>query len=155
MGRPRYQRTENNHTNNSIVCAGSTHQIIFSPQIWLDTATKGSEYIMRKHVSCLVDRNWSELVIPYHPNNNLPTMFVSKTNKPSIIITHPIKRPSRTDVFLLVASETNQNLTAAQKELLLWHWKLSHIGFQWIQSLMVNPTKQSSLDNRTLAKPVL
>ena len=108
---------------------------------------------MRKHVSCLIDGNGSELVIPYHPNNNLPTMFVSKNNKPSINITHPIKPPSRTDVFSLVATKTNQNLTAAQKELLLWHWKLSHIGFQWLQRLMVNPTKQTSLDDGTLAKP--
>ena len=101
------------------------HIQLFSPQIWLDTATKGSEYIMRKHVSCLIDGNGSELVIPYHPNNNLPIMFVSKNNKPSINITYPIKQPSRTDVFSSVTAETNQNLTAAQKELLLWHWKLS------------------------------
>ena len=102
---------------------------------------------------CL-DRHGSEFVSPHDPINNVPTMFVSKADKPSINITHPMEQPSRTDVFSSVAAKTNQNLTAAQKELLLWHWELSHIGFQWLQSLMVNPTKQTSLDDGTLAKPV-
>ena len=46
------------------------HIRLFSPQIWLDTAGTGSKYVMRKHVSCLINENGSELVIPYHPNNN-------------------------------------------------------------------------------------
>jgi hypothetical protein len=33
-------------------------------------------------------------------------------------------------------SETNMNLTAAQKEVLLWHHKLSHASISWIQLLM-------------------
>ena len=37
--------------------------------------------------------------------------------------------------FLSVADETNQNLTRAQKELLIWHWKLGHAGFTWVQQL--------------------
>jgi hypothetical protein len=41
--------------------------------------------------------------------------------------------------FLSVADKTNQNLTASQKELLLWHWKLGHAGFQWIQHLASTP----------------
>ena len=82
-------------------------------------------------------------------------MFISKNDKPSINRTHPIKQPSRNGIFSSVAAKTNKNLTAAQKELLLWHWKLSHIGFQWLQSLMANPAKQFSLDNGTLAKLVI
>jgi hypothetical protein len=41
--------------------------------------------------------------------------------------------------YLSVASEVNQNITAAQKELLKWHWRLAHAGFQWIQWLMATP----------------
>jgi hypothetical protein len=41
--------------------------------------------------------------------------------------------------FLSIADETNQNLTASQKELLLWHWKLGHADFQWIQHLTSTP----------------
>ena len=130
------------------------HIRLFSPQIWLDTAGVGSQYVMRKHVSCLIDKNKLELVIPYHPNNNLPTMFISINEQPSINITHSIMQPSKYDIFTSVAAKTNQNLTAAQKELLLWHWKLSHVGFQWIQSLMSNPAQQAPLDEGDLAKPV-
>ena len=32
--------------------------------------------------------------------------------------------------------ENNQNLTAAQKELLRWHWKLGHIDFRRVQRLL-------------------
>ena len=40
--------------------------------------------------------------------------------------------------LMSVADETNQNLSAAQKELLQWHWKLGHCNFQWIQALAVD-----------------
>jgi hypothetical protein len=39
-----------------------------------------------------------------------------------------------------VAEETNQNITQAQKELLLWHWRLGHIGFELVQR-MISSTK--------------
>jgi hypothetical protein len=34
--------------------------------------------------------------------------------------------------FLSVESEVNQNITAAHKELLKWHWRLGHANFQWV-----------------------
>jgi hypothetical protein len=42
-----------------------------------------------------------------------------------------------------VADETNQNLTPAQKELLSWHWKLGHLGFDHLQRLMRAPSDES------------
>ena len=45
--------------------------------------------------------------------------------------------------YMSVADESNQNLTSAQKELLLWHWKLGHANFQWIQTLCREPTTNS------------
>ena len=38
--------------------------------------------------------------------------------------------------FLSVTDDTNNNLTAAQKELLVWHSKLAHSHFDWNQSLL-------------------
>ena len=35
-----------------------------------------------------------------------------------------------------VTNESNQNLTPSQKELLQWHFRLGHIGFQHIQWLI-------------------
>ena len=43
-------------------------------------------------------------------------------------------------VMFSVAEETNQNITQAQKELLLWHWRLGHIGFELVQR-MISSTK--------------
>lgn len=35
-------------------------------------------------------------------------------------------------VLTLVTDQTNQNITSAQKDLLLWHQILSHVNFKWI-----------------------
>ena len=40
-----------------------------------------------------------------------------------------------------VTDELNQNISASQKELLLWHWQHCHAGLDWIQTLM-KPRKQ-------------
>ena len=45
--------------------------------------------------------------------------------------------------YMSVADESTQNLTRAQKELLLWHWKLGHANLQWIQTLCREPTNNS------------
>ena len=108
---------------------------------------------MRKHVSTLHDGNGGELVVPYHPNNNLPIMFTS-TNQTvdGINITQPIKSFNTSDIFTSVANKTNQNLTASQKELLVWHWKINHIGFQWLQTLMITPISNAKSDEQLLPK---
>ena len=36
---------------------------------------------------------------------------------------------------LSVADEANQNLTSSQRELLLWHWRLCHAHWKWVQKL--------------------
>jgi hypothetical protein len=48
---------------------------------------------------------------------------------------------------LSVADETNQNLTAPQKELLLWHHRLAHANLQWVQWLAASHRDRE--DNRT------
>ena len=39
-----------------------------------------------------------------------------------------------------VAEETSQNLTKPQKDLLVWHWKLGHMGMRWLKTLMKEKT---------------
>jgi GAG-pre-integrase domain len=39
-------------------------------------------------------------------------------------------------VLTSVADEVNQNLDGPQRELLLWHHKLGHINFDWVQALL-------------------
>lgn len=46
-------------------------------------------------------------------------------------------------------ADDNMNLTAAQKELLLWHHKLSHVSTAWIQRLMRNKDWLADNDDPT------
>ena len=39
-----------------------------------------------------------------------------------------------------ITSESNQNTTSNQKELLVWYWKISHAGMNYLQSLMKHHT---------------
>jgi hypothetical protein len=50
---------------------------------------------------------------------------------------------------LSVAEQTNQNLTPSQRELLLWHWKLGHCGFAWVQSLAAKPRSKPDSNEET------
>jgi hypothetical protein len=59
----------------------------------------------------------------------------SRTNLPIITA----KTPSKLSFSLSstsVLSNDNVNITAAKKELLLWHWRLGHLGFTHLQLLM-------------------
>jgi hypothetical protein len=74
-------------------------------------------------------------------------MLTRNEPQPMVGLTHlDITTISNSAVaFLNVTDEVNQNLTASQKELLLWHWRLGHAHFQWIQMLAAKPK-----DNRVI-----
>jgi hypothetical protein len=73
------------------------------------------------------------LRFPYASGSNLPIMFTTQEHN-IVGLTyydlHQLSDPVVTSTYITVADETNQNLTAAQKELLLWHWRLGHIHFK-------------------------
>ena len=70
--------------------------------------------------------------IPYDPSNNLPTTDAqaacskNTTEQETEILCAVIK----------VTEESNRNLSQAQKELLKWHFRLNHLGFQHLQWLV-------------------
>jgi GAG-pre-integrase domain len=66
----------------------------------------------------------SKIGLPYHDLQSLA---------------HPVTAPT----YVTVADETKQNLAAAQKDLLLWHWRLGHISFQWAQMLAATPRTEN------------
>jgi hypothetical protein len=117
---------------------------LFSPQCWFQENDGGSLLVTNK--ACYLkasDADTSEvLTIPYNRGNNLPMGF----QDPEVEFSLEFGSFSSTDVqqymmeesrlFLSVADETNQNLTRAQKELILWHWKFGHAGFTWCQQLL-------------------
>ncbi len=56
--------------------------------------------------------------------------------------------------FPCVGDSLNSNLTSAQKELLLWHWKLG-INMYWVQTLMRERTYEDPLGRRTVLPPII
>jgi hypothetical protein len=48
-----------------------------------------------------------------------------------------------------VLKQANSNLSPEQKELLLWHYRLGHIGISWVQSLLQKPRTTSFNDRQT------
>ena len=69
------------------------------------------------------------LTIPYDPKSNLPELKGSlpENEKRQVLALSGI---------LQVTDDANRNLTGAQKELLKWHYRLGHVGFQWLQWLI-------------------
>eukprot|EP00980_Cylindrotheca_fusiformis_P004423 scaffold945_cov82-Cylindrotheca_fusiformis.AAC.8 len=93
-----------------------------------------------KTILTLADQ--STLQFPYQANN-IPMMLGATAtvagldfHDMSYIAGNPEK------AFMSVADENNQNLTAAEKELLLLHAKLGHSHFQWVQRLLAQPRNQ-------------
>jgi hypothetical protein len=80
----------------------------------------------------------TSLEFPYNNGSNLPLMLPNHQVHigATRIDKNFLQSAECLSTFLSVAHETNQNINASQKELLLWHWKLGHASFGWIQKLV-------------------
>ena len=107
---------------------------IFSPQACFNDNKSGS-IVMDKSGTTLTLSNQLSLYFEYHKGNNLPMATIFP---PDMVATVCMKFNAFTshDVSNSLVEEHNQNLSQAQRELLQWHWKLAHCGFQQIQSLL-------------------
>jgi hypothetical protein len=74
------------------------------------------------------------LEFPYNPHSNLLLMLTDNAFSAGLGRADLVSFAACSSL-LLVTDQTNQNLRPAQKELLLWHFKLCHAGFQWCQKL--------------------
>ena len=63
------------------------------------------------------------IYLKYDPKNNFPTHEATLPNQ-----REKDAKAMKNDVC--VTNEANQKLTPSQKELILWHFRLGHIGFQ-------------------------
>ena len=113
---------------------------LMSPQKYFQEHGSGKAIFTGKEMAIHLPNNNGVLKFPFHLGNNLPFMLLN--DHPSLI---PL---SSKDVHMLsdirsvltsVADQTNQNITVAQKELLMWHWIFAHANFPWIQSLFSEP----------------
>lgn len=98
---------------------------LFSPQAWFQENQKGTLLVDASAATIYSPFDNSICTFFHHRDNNLPMAF----QDPQYEFGLEFGSFTSTDVKLSVADEMNQNLTKAQKELLLWHWKLGHAGF--------------------------
>jgi len=122
---------------------------LFSPQQYFQENNKGSYYMEAKR-STLTLACGTELLFPYNPGNRLPMMLTKQHFDKCV---HVAGLSMEECTYLsnnLIVDSTNLNLSGSQRELLLWHWKLGHIGMKWVQSLGTIP-KSSEIRS----KPVI
>ena len=90
--------------------------------------------------------------VNYDPKNNLPTHEATLPNQ-------RYKEDKALTNAICVTSEANQNLTPSQKELLRWHFRMGHTGFQHVQWLIrtlrlkvqINPKSEANCERPTCA----
>ena len=108
---------------------------IFSPQQYFQEQDAGEFWCNAKR-SVLTLADGSVLEFPYNPGSNLPLMLPDMADPMGLTFEdRQTFMTLGTSAFLSVADEVNQNITASQKELLRWHWRLGHANFHWIQRL--------------------
>ncbi|MGH7955075.1 MAG: GAG-pre-integrase domain-containing protein, partial [Gloeomargaritales cyanobacterium] len=95
---------------------------LFSPQAYM----KGKSVCnFRMHAanSIFTWEKGNTMTLAYHPRSKLPVANGIPTTE------------TTTSALTCVTEENNQNITAAQKSLLRWHFRLGHAGFEHVQWL--------------------
>ena len=109
---------------------------LFSPQTYFIEKEAG-QLLMTAHHTVLTLADGSELEFPYNMGSNLPLMLPHMKSQVGLTYDDVTTLSDEHSIkgYLSVADEVNQNITPSQKELLKWHWRLGHAGFQWVQKL--------------------
>jgi hypothetical protein len=111
---------------------------LLSLKVYFDEQNGGS-YHMERGMPRFILGDGTPLTCPYQPGSKLPMMLTSSHfNNPTTKVVLTFEDTNML-AKLTVADEVNQNLTAAKKELLLWHWKLGHADTQRVQMMPRTP----------------
>lgn len=115
---------------------------LFSPQAYFKEQNGGS--LRLDPTRCFLHLpDETQLEFPYNASNNLPFMLTStKHARFAGVLRDDAAFLGETDalgVMLSVVDERNQNLSAAEKELLTLHQRFGHCNMQWVQSLAAKP----------------
>jgi hypothetical protein len=112
---------------------------LWSPQSYFQEEANGGSGHIGATALTLTFSEGERLVFPYDARSNSPLATnvsvtdSSSRNFRSLPFAHVALGPR---IALSVADETNQNLTAAQKELLLKHWIYGHAMMRRVQKLL-------------------
>ena len=110
---------------------------LLSPQVLL--ATVGGQATQTTTDLQIHLNNGISLVAKYCPRSNLPLLSCCENDTSCFWSSAFDVSDSTTLSFALsqsVLTQDNNNLSASQKELVLWHQRLSHASISWIQPLM-------------------
>ena len=112
-----------------------------STQTYFQENRKGS--LLQDHAKVVLTTSLGEvLTFPYQLGSNLPLMYLdfkSASVGLSVSQVYNLLKSSQIDKTLTLLHQDNYNLSKQAKELLLWHNRLGHAGFAWIQTLMCKP----------------
>jgi hypothetical protein len=108
-----------------VYCVPKANIRLFSPKVYFDEKNDGS-YHMTKDMTTLTLGDGTHMVFHNQSGNKLPMMLTSRHFN-NLTTTVGLTLENTTMLAdITVADEVNRNLTAAKKELLLWHWKIGH-----------------------------
>jgi len=100
---------------------------LFCPQAYFQENGEESLMLCQNEIILTLKSN-IRLSIPFQQGTNLPFLFMTD------LVPDPLGNiSSDLQAHLSVVDQTNQDITRAQCELLLWHWCLGHVHFQWLQ----------------------
>jgi transposase InsO family protein len=109
---------------------------LLSPQLLLNQAGGFSHQTSNK-IHIHLDSSNDDIDAHYCPRTRLPMLRLLPGESEHSFWTSTFNYTSADALaYPTLLSNTNVNLTAAQKEVLLWHHKLSHASISWIQLLM-------------------
>ena len=117
---------------------------LFSPQSYFQENGTGKCEVDYSRVTLSLP-DGTELQFPFHPNNNLPFMLLGTPKEPGVCRANYREMTSGSfdlEAAFSILDQRNTNLTANQKELMLWHWRLMHAGQDWVQTLMATPKSE-------------
>ena len=111
-----------------------------SPQVLLSTVDISSKAVQTTADLILCLGNGVELRAQYCPRSNLPLLSICDHAPDTKSFWHDAFHITDDNVFAFAAEEnvldeSNVNLSAAEKELLLWHHGLSHASILWRQTM--------------------
>jgi hypothetical protein len=115
---------------------------LLSPQVLISTIG-GSSLQTMTGVELNLD-NGVTLFAPHCPHSNLPLLPLANTNHiircfwSQTFGFNSSEFAAINDIKSSLLTTSNTNLSQPQKEVLLWHQRLSHASIPWIQSLMRN-----------------
>jgi GAG-pre-integrase domain len=120
--------------NTSLLCSDSHDSALFPPKTLSAVTRRGTHDELG---ACVAQVPKFCEAFPFHPVNGLPLMFLDdgRGHVAGFFSSDHALFSDHHKILTSVADETNQNLNGPQKELLLWHHKLGHINFDWLQAL--------------------